>query len=125
MLAKGTFEVQMTPQQDPGPVGRMTLAKQFAGDIDGTSAGVMIAYMTETKGSAGYTAIEKVEGTILGKKGSFVLQHSSTMARGTPHQSIQVIPDSGTNELAGLSGSMVIIVEGKKHSYEFEYSIAS
>jgi hypothetical protein len=125
MLAKGTFEVQLTPQQDPGPVGRMLLAKQFAGDISGTSAGTMIAFMTETKGSAGYTAIEKIEGTLAGKSGTFVLQHSSTMARGTPKQSIQVIPDSGTGELAGLSGSMVIIIEGKKHSYEFEYNIAT
>jgi hypothetical protein len=123
VLARGTFEVQMTPQHDPGPVGRMTLAKQFAGDIAGTSAGVMIAYMTETKGSAGYTAIERVEGTLNGKKGSFVLQHSSTMTRGAPKQSIQVIPDSGTDELAGLTGSMTIIIEGKKHSYELEYAI--
>jgi hypothetical protein len=123
MLAKGTFEVQMTPQQDPGPVGRMTLAKQWSGDIAGTSAGVMIAFMTATKGSAGYTAIEKVEGTLAGKKGSFVLQHSSTMARGVPVQSIQVIPDSGTDDLTGLTGSLVIIVENKKHSYEFQYSI--
>src|SRR5262245_8673899 len=123
MLAKGTFEVQLTPQQDPGPVGRMVLAKQFQGDITGTSAGTMIAFMTATKGSAGYTAIEKVEGILHGKQGTFVLQHSSTMARGVPAQSIQVIPDSGTDDLTGISGSMVIIIEGKKHSFEFEYTL--
>jgi hypothetical protein len=124
MLAKGTFEVKLVPQADADTsVGRMSIDKQFQGDIAGTSKGMMLAAMTAVPNSAGYVAIEKVTGTLHGKRGTFVLQHSSTMARGVPTQSITVIPDSGTDELKGLSGSLVIIVEGKKHSYEFEYTI--
>lgn len=124
MQATGTFDVKMAPQADAdATVGRMSLDKQFHGDIEGTGKGMMLAAMTATPSSAGYVAIEKVTGTLQGKRGSFLLQHSSTMARGIPSQSIVVIPDSGTDELTGLSGSMTIIVEGKKHSYEFGYTL--
>ncbi len=124
MLAKGTFEVKLVPQADTDTsVGRMSIDKQFQGDITGTSKGMMLAAMTGVPNSAGYVAIEKVSGTLHGMHGTFVLQHSSTMARGVPTQSITVIPDSGTDELKGLAGSLIIVVVGKKHSYEFAYTI--
>lgn len=123
-LARGTFDVKMTPQADAdATIGRMSLDKEFHGDIAGTSKGMMLAAMTATPTSAGYVAIEKVSGTLHGKRGSFLLQHSSTMARGVPSQSIIVIPDSGTDQLTGLSGSLTIIIEEKKHSYEFAYTL--
>jgi hypothetical protein len=122
--AKGTFQVKLTPQEDQGnPAGRMLIDKQFHGDLEAASVGQMLAAMTAVKGSAGYVAIEKVTGTLNGRKGSFVLQHSSTMARGVPQQSVTVIPDSGTEELAGLSGKMTIIIADGKHSYEFEHTL--
>lgn len=122
--ATGTFDVKLAPQADAdATVGRMSIDKQFHGDIEGTSNGMMLAAMTAIPNSAGYVAIEKVTGTLHGKRGSFLLQHSSTMARGVPSQSISVIPDSGTGELPGLSGSMTIIIEGKQHSYEFAYTL--
>jgi organic hydroperoxide reductase OsmC/OhrA len=83
----------------------------------------MLSAGTDVKGSAGYVAIERVSGALRGRSGSFVLQHHATMTRGTPHQNIVVIPDSGTGELAGLTGHMRIIIAGGKHSYEFEYSL--
>jgi hypothetical protein len=124
MLAKGTFEVKMVPQADAdATVGRMTLDKELAGDIVGTSKGMMLASMSAIPNSAGYVAIEKVTGTLHGKRGTFVLQHNATMDRGAQSLNVIVIPDSGTDELTGLTGTFKIIIEGKKHFYEFEYTI--
>jgi len=119
--AKGTFEVKMKPLE--GSVTRMSLDKTFAGDLAGTSVGEMLAAMTAVKGSAGYVAIETVTGSLGGKKGTFMLQHSGTMAGGKQELSVTVVPDSGTGELVGLSGKMRIIIEGKAHFYEFDYLI--
>jgi hypothetical protein len=123
--ATGTFDVTLVPQADAdSAVGRMSIDKKFHGDLEGASKGTMLASMTAIPNSAGYVAIEKVTGTLHGKRGSFALQHSGTMNRGAQSLTITVVPDSGTDELAGISGSMKIIIEGKEHSYEFEYTIA-
>lgn len=127
--ASGTFDVKMTPQtQDDkaaGPaVGRMSLDKKFHGDLEATSLGEMLAFTTSVQGSAGYVAMEKVSGTLKGKSGTFVLQHSGTMTRGEPQLAITVVPDSGTGQLVGLSGRMTIQIADGKHSYEFEYTLA-
>ncbi|MEO5618359.1 MAG: DUF3224 domain-containing protein [Candidatus Eisenbacteria bacterium] len=126
--AVGPLEVKLTPQkpEDDGvgaAIGRMLLDKTFRGNLEATSKGQMLAFMTTVKGSAGYVAIEQVTGALHGRSGTFVLQHSSLMRRGSPEQNITVIPDSGTGELAGLAGKMVIIIEGGKHSYEFDYTL--
>ena len=124
--AKGEFTVKVEPQSEPGgdsKLARMTLDKQFTGDLTGTSKGQMLSAGTDTKGSAGYVAIEKVTGTLNGKTGSFILQHNATMDRGTPSLNIIVVPDSGTGDLAGIRGSMNIIIANGKHSYEFNYTI--
>jgi hypothetical protein len=126
--ARGTFEVKMAPQApeahvgDP-TVGRMSLDKRFHGDLDATSKGQMLAAMTDTQGSAGYVAMERVIGTLQGRSGTFALQHSGTMTRGAPQLSVTVVPDSGTGQLAGLAGTMKIIVADGKHSYEFDYTL--
>lgn len=125
--AKGTFEVKLTPQDDQAigsPFGRMLIDKQFHGDLEGTSLGQMLAVMTAVQGSAGYVALEKVTGSLHGKQGSFVLQHSSTMNRGVPEQNISVVPDSGTDELVGLAGKLTIHIADGQHFYEFEYALA-
>ena len=124
--ASGTFEVKLNPQDDgpDAPVGRMTIDKQFQGDLTGTSKGQMVmASSPSIKNSAGYVAIEKVTGTLNGRHGTFYLQHTGTMTRGTGDLTITVIPDSGTDELVGLQGKMNIIIAGGKHSYEFEYDL--
>jgi hypothetical protein len=122
--ATGTFEVKLTPQTAADALpGRMTIDKQFRGDIDGTSKGEMLAAMTDVKGSAGYVAIERITGKLAGRGGTFVLQHSGTMTRGTPHLVIRVVPDSGTGELAGITGTMTIDIADGKHSYVFEYTL--
>jgi hypothetical protein len=127
MHAKGTFEVKLAPLASPelpqGVIGRMSIDKQFHGDLEGTSKGEMLMASTEVKGSAGYVALEQVTGKLNGKTGSFILQHSATMDRGTPHLSIAVVPDSGTGELAGLTGTMNIVITEGKHSYDFEYNL--
>jgi Protein of unknown function (DUF3224) len=125
--ASGTFEVKLNPQDEgaQAAVGRMTLDKQFQGDLTGTSKGQMLmASSSSVQNSAGYVAIEKVTGTLGGRSGSFYLQHSGTMTRGAGELTITVIPDTGTDQLAGLRGKMQIIIEGGKHSYVFEYSFA-
>ncbi len=125
--ADGTFEVSVVPQTDEhaaaAGLGRLTLDKTFSGDLDAKSQGQMLAAGTAVKGSAGYVAIERVEGTLQGRRGSFILQHSGTMTRGEPSLTVTVVPDSGTDQLAGLSGKMAIIIEGKTHKYEFEWEI--
>jgi hypothetical protein len=125
--AKGTFEVKVTPQpaDDLAPaVGRMSIAKQFHGDLDAVSSGQMLAAATSVKGSAGYVAVEQVTGALHGRSGAFVLQHGGTMTRGVPQLTISVVPDSGTGELAGLAGAMTITIADGKHSYDFEYILA-
>jgi hypothetical protein len=128
--ARGPFEVKIVPQKVDNPqaeaagIGRLSLDKRFHGDLDATSAGEMLAFRTAIADSAGYVAIERVNGNLDGRKGSFVLQHSSTMDRGAQHQNIVVVPDSGTGELTGLVGSMTIVIAGGgAHSYEFDYSL--
>ncbi len=124
--ANGTFEVQLTPQPSQSPdvvPGRLSIDKRFHGDLEGTSKGQMLAASTPVPGSAGYVAIERFDGTLLGRRGTFVLQHSGTMARGVPDLRIAVVPDSGTGELEGLSGSMTIVIESGKHSYGFDYTL--
>jgi len=125
--ANGTFEVKLTPQDEgpDAPVGRMTIDKQFSGDLAGTSKGQMLmASSSSVPGSAGYVAIEKVTGTLNGRGGTFYLQHNATMTRGVGDLNIIVLPDSGTEDLVGLRGKMNIIIEGGKHSYEFDYEFS-
>ena len=128
MKIRGEFDVKMTPlpaEEAAGPMGRFLLDKQYRGDLTGASRGQMVAFRSATDGSAGYVAMEQVTGTLAGRAGTFVLQHSSLMTRGVPTQSITVVPDSGTGELAGLSGSMTIDIVDKKHFYDFMYEIAN
>lgn len=125
--AAGTFSVKIGPlsQYNTSPdakLARMSIDKQFNGDLVGTSQGEMLSAGTDTKGSAGYVAIERVTGKLNDRSGSFALQHNATMTRGAPYLNIVVIPDSGTGELAGLSGTMHIAIDKGNHSYEFEYS---
>jgi len=126
--ASGTFEVKLTPQPaddyaDGATLGRMTIDKQFHGDLEATSKGQMLTGMASVKGSAGYVAIERVSGVLAGRRGTFVLQHSGSMNRGAPSLTISVVPDSGTDQLAGLAGTMVINVVEGRHSYTFDYTL--
>ena len=128
MQAKGTFEVRVVPLAadegtDTGGFGRLSIDKTFSGDLTGTSKGQMVAAFTAVEGSAGYVALERVTGTLNGRKGSFILQHSGSMSKGAQNIIVTVVPDSGTEELTGLAGTMQIIIEGKKHSYLFEYTL--
>jgi len=125
--ASGTFDVKLTSKEQgaDAPVGGMTIDKEFHGDLVGTSKGQMLmASSSSVKDSAGYVAIEKVTGTLNGRRGTFYLQHNGTMTRGAGELTITVIPDSGTDQLVGLAGRMnIIIAPDGKHSYEFDYSL--
>jgi len=125
--ASGPFDVTLTPQAGDAPaegatLGRMSIDKRFHGDLDGTSVGEMITAMSPVQGSAAYSAIERVSGTLSGRAGTFALQHTGVMNRGVPSLAITVVPDSGTGDLAGLAGSMTIRIEAGQHSYAFDYS---
>lgn len=128
--ATGAFDVKVTPQKPDtqiaraANIGRLTIDKRFHGDLEGVSKGEMLAIQTDMKGSAGYVAMERVTGKLKGHSGSFVLQHSATMTRGTPASSITVVPDSGTGELRGITGKMSITVAADgAHSYTFDFRI--
>ncbi len=124
--ASGPFEVKLNPQTSyEASLGRMSIDKQYHGDLEATGKGEMLGMMTAVKGSAGYVAMELVSGTLHGRQGTFVLQHSGTMTRGAQHLSVTVVPDSGTGQFMGLQGTMTIkIEESGKHFYEFEYTLA-
>jgi hypothetical protein len=128
--ASGAFDVKLNPLEtynktEGATLGHMSIDKQFHGDLEATSQGEMLSAMGHVKGSAGYVAIERVSGALHGRRGSFVLQHNATMTRGEPYMNIIVVPDSGTDELAGLSGKMLIIIADGKHSYEMDYTLAA
>ena len=124
--ASGTFDVKLNPQSseedaDGTGLGRLSIDKQFHGDLEATSKGEMLSAGTSVKGSAGYVAIERVRGTLQGRTGTFILQHSGTMTRGAPQLTITVVPDSGTGGLEEISGTMTINIVNGKHFYEFDY----
>lgn len=124
--ARGTFEIKLAPQTDvtgDPSVGRLSFDKQFSGDLEGTSKGQMLATRTDVKGSAGYVAMERVQGTLHGREGTFALQHSGTMDRGASSLTVSVVPDSGTGELTGLSGALNITIDGGIHYWTFDYEL--
>jgi len=128
--ATGSFDVKVTPQKPDTQVARaanlsrLTIDKRFHGDLEGISKGEMLALQTDTQGSAGYVALERVTGKLKGRSGAFVLQHSATMSRGEPESAITVVPDSGSGELRGISGRMNIVVAADgSHTYEFDFRI--
>jgi len=125
--SRGTFDVKVIPQAPDDPSGgafnRLFLDKQFHGDLEGSSKGQMLAAETAVDGSAGYVALERFSGSLNGRRGSFILQHNGTMTKGVPTMIVAVVPDSGTDQLAGLAGEMTIIIADGKHSYEFEYTL--
>jgi hypothetical protein len=124
--ASGTFDVKIVPQAgedaSDGSIKRMSIDKQFHGDLEGTSKGQMLA-MGGVKGSGGYVAMELVTGTLKGRHGSFVLQHSGTMKPGALQLSVTVVPASGTGQLEELAGTMDIKIDAGKHSYDLEYTL--
>jgi hypothetical protein len=127
-LATGTFEVKINPQSENkgegSTMGRMSLDKQYHGDLEATAKGEMLyASSVATQGSGSYVAVERVTGKLQGKSGSFALAHKGSMAGGQQQMDITIVPDSGSGELAGISGTLKIIIAGGKHSYELEYSL--
>lgn len=129
MKVTGKFEVSMKPSDSYVPsgngldMGRLSLDKTFEGDLEATSKGEMLSAMTATKGSAGYVAMERVSGTLSGKQGDFVLMHFGVMDKGANRLTLEVVPDSGTEDLTGLSGTMQINIENGQHYYEFDYEL--
>jgi hypothetical protein len=127
--ASGSFEVKLKPMGaeekivEGASLGRMSIDKHFSGDLHGSSKGEMLSAMSTVKGSAGYVAIERVVGSLQGRAGSFVLQHNGVANRGAQQLSIIIVPDSGTGQLSGITGTMNIrIVEGK-HFYDLDYTL--
>ena len=128
--ARGTFEIKLNPltpynMAEGALLGRMSIDKRFMGDLEAASQGEMLSAGTTVQGSAGYVAIERVTGTLAGRNGSFVLQHTGLMARGAPSLTVLIVPDSGTDELEGLAGTMAIIIEDGKHMYEMSYALGA
>lgn len=130
LRATGTFQVKIAPlgstqdeKAEGAKMGRMSLDKQFEGDLVGTAKGEMLTIGTSVKGSAVYVAVETIQGTLGGRKGTFALHHTGIMTRGQGELSVQVVPDSGTGELVGLTGKFTIQIEGGKHLYTLEYAL--
>jgi hypothetical protein len=127
-IIKGRFEIKATPLTSDDAekrIGatRMVFEKRFMGALEATSTVSMLGLMKKELGSGCYVALELVEGSLGGRRGTSCLQHSSTMNRGKPAQTILVVPDSGTNELVGLSGAMTIDIVNGEHFFTFQYSL--
>lgn len=127
----GPFEVTLKPlpmegqgEADTHPMGRMSIDKVYRGDLDAVGRGQMLTGATPIRNSAAYVAVERVTGTLKGRKGSFTLQHAGLMNRGSQSLAITIVPDSGTEQLEGLKGTMTINIEGGKHSYLLDYTLA-
>ena len=128
-VARGPMDVDIEPEppfleQGGVKLNRNVVRKEFSGDMVGDSEAQMIAAFTGTPGSAGYVAIEHFTGSVGGKSGSFVLQHSGMMDRGDARLAVTIVPDSGTGELAGISGTLQIDNDQGKHSYVLDYELA-
>jgi hypothetical protein len=128
MNAEGSFEITMSAEPpydelEGVMLSRASFDKQFTGPLEATSKVQMLAARTPVEGSAGYVAIERVVGALQGRRGTFVLQHSGTMTRGTPELAVTVVPDSGTGELTGIAGRMTIDIVDGKHFYTLEYAL--
>ena len=129
-MITGEFDVKMNPEAlsavaaDSG-VGRMSLDKRYHGALDASGKGEMLGYMDGALGSGAYVALERVEGSLEGRSGSFLLHHTGVMTRGAPSLAVVVVPDSGRDGLAGLSGMLDIRIEGGKHYYDFDYALAA
>jgi hypothetical protein len=126
--ATGVFDVKVTPLALGGPtedstLGRLSIEKKYHGDLDATGDGQMLTAATEAKGSGAYVAIERVNGTLRGHSGTFALQHRGIMRNGEPSLDITVVPDSGTGQLVGLTGTLGIVIADGKHSYDFAYEL--
>lgn len=126
--ASGSFDITMIPASPPDyagrtAIGRMQLDKQYSGDLEATGKGQMLTAVTDTQGSAAYVAIERISGTLKGKKGSFVIQHAGTMSSGAQHLTVTVVADSGTEELVGITGTLALKMVERKHVYELDYML--
>jgi len=126
--ARGEFEVKVTPVALDGPaedasLGRLTLVKTLTGDFVGEARGQMLAGMGSVPTSGAYVAIERLTGRLAGREGSFLLFHRGVMSNGSQEMLVEVVPDSGSGALAGLRGTFRIVIEGKKHFYDFEYEL--
>ena len=134
-MISGKFDVSMKPMDayatgvDGIRLGRMSIDKTFSGGLSAVSKGEMLNALTPVDGSAGYVAMEQVSGELEGKHGSFVLQHfglmgpAGTIAVDREDGTLEVVPDSGTGELKGLTGKMDIRIEAGQHYYDFEYQL--
>ncbi len=123
--ARGTFTVEvqaLTPSPADG-ISRFSINKQIHGDLEATTKGEMFSAGNPQQGAAGYVAIETVTGTLAGKHGSFVLQHSATMDHSGPKMTVVIVPGSGNGELKGITGTFEILIEGGKHSYDLAYTL--
>jgi hypothetical protein len=127
--AAGTFDVKIAPQTMSdvaagSTLGRMSIDKQYHGDLDATGKGEMLTAMSpDVKNSGVYVAVEHVEGTLAGRKGGFALHHTGIMNRGAQNLTVTIVPDSGTGELKGIAGTLAIKIEGGKHYYELDYTL--
>jgi hypothetical protein len=122
--AIGTFDVKLAPvDSGESPIGSMSIDKTFHGDLEGTSVGQMLAFRSAVDGSAGYVAMERVTASLGGREGLFTLQHSGLMNKGTPSLTVAVVPDSATDALVGLTGTMNIVVTPGRHDYQFRYTL--
>lgn len=124
----GRFSITMTPAATPQrsgrtALGRMLIEKAYTGALAATASGEMLSAVTDTKGAAGYVAIEAITGVLQGRQGSFVVRHAGTMADGKQELSIVIVPHSGTGQLAGIRGTMAIRIEAGQHFYDLDYTL--
>jgi hypothetical protein len=122
----GTFDVELVPAASElgGAVSRFELTKRFHGDLEGAGIGVMLSGGDPQIGTAGYVAIETVNGRLGGRTGAFAFQQFGTTHGGTQVLHYEVVPGSGSGELAGITGTVSLTIDADgTHHYELAYQL--
>ena len=122
----GTFDVTMHPEppyseRDGVTLARAVFDKTFHGPLTATGR---VEFLSVRAGeNAAYVALERIEGTLDGRAGSFVVTHRALASRAAKTLQIEVVPGTGTGALAGLEGTIDVEIVEKKHHYTMTYAL--
>jgi len=128
MHARGTFSVELEAsppfEEDAGiAFSRVRVDKRFEGTLEAESVVHMLAVMTPVKTSRAYVAVERVVGTLDGREGAFAVTHLGVQTADEQSLALAIVPDSGTGELEGITGTLSIEFTDGQHFYEIDWSL--
>jgi len=127
--ARGDFDLDAFDSNeyddvDGTKLAQVRITKTFRGDLEARGTVTMLSARAPIETSAVYVALERVDGRLNGKQGSFVLRHDGLTEGGASTLTVTVVPDTATAELTGLRGDFHIEIDTDgAHHYRFEYTL--